>query len=112
MSINIISKGDIQLQGFNSELQNLLSTAEALDSNPSTASKEGITIVIEYADFFFTNLGIIIFFKETRHKDFCPLQFQMENISSMSKLCFNRGRNASNFLIDHITLLSWVILYK
>lgn len=52
MSINIISKGDIQLQGFNSELQNLLSTAEALDSNLSTASKEGITIVNEYADFF------------------------------------------------------------
>lgn len=111
MSINIISKGDIQLQGFNSELQNLLSTAEALDSNLSTASKEGITIVNEYADFF-DQLRHNNFFKETRHKDFCPLQFQMENISSMSKLCFNRGRNASNFLIDHITLLSWVILYK
>lgn len=76
MSINIISKGDIQLQGFNSELQNLLCTAEALDSNPSTASKEGITIINEYADFFFTNLDMIIFFKETRHKDFVHCSFK------------------------------------
>lgn len=76
MSINIISKGDIQLQGFNSELQNLLSTAEALDSNPSTASKGGITIVNEYADFFFTNLGIIIFLKKQGTKIFVHCSFK------------------------------------
>lgn len=61
MSVNIIFKEDIPLQGFSSELQNLLSTAKALGSSPSTENKQRTMIINEYAEFF-TNLDIINIF--------------------------------------------------